>query len=73
MAGAVSLPFYVVGSAAENGGRAVRESSQQVWDSANGPLTVSPETPTAQPAPDVPYDGDRQRPASQDNRSRDNN
>lgn len=74
VAGAVALPFYAVGSATENGGRVIRESSEQVWDSANGPLTISPETPTAQPAPDVPYDGDRQRPSRQDDdRRRDNN
>ena len=65
VAGAVALPFYAVGSATENGGRALRQTSEQVWDSANGPLDISPETPTAQPAPNVPYDrdADRQPPA----------
>lgn len=56
VAGAVALPFVVVGSAAESAGGAVRESGEDVWDSANEPLEVSPETVTAQPAPQVPYD-----------------
>jgi hypothetical protein len=34
----------------------MREGGQAVWDDANGPLEISPETMTAQPAPQVPYD-----------------
>jgi accessory colonization factor AcfC len=44
---------------AESGGAAIRASGQAVWDEANGPLEISPETVTAQPAPKVPYDADK--------------
>lgn len=54
--GVVALPFVVVGTAAESSGAALRDSGQAVWDEANGPLEISPETVTAQPAPQVPYD-----------------
>ena len=56
VAGAVALPLYAVGDITEHTGRFVRQTSGQVWDSANGPLEISPETPVAQPAPNVPYD-----------------
>ncbi|MBW8880911.1 MAG: hypothetical protein JF615_05620 [Asticcacaulis sp.] len=68
IAGAVALPFIVAGTAGESIGGAVRDSGQDVWDAANEPLTVSPETVTAQPAPDVPYDRQNDR---QDNRNDD--
>ncbi|MBP2157504.1 MULTISPECIES: hypothetical protein [Asticcacaulis] len=54
--GVVALPFVAVGTVAESGGAAIRDSGQAVWDEANGPLEISPETVTAQPAPKVPYD-----------------
>lgn len=54
--GVAALPFVVLGTAAESSGAAVRDSGQAVWDSANGPLEISPETVTAQPPPQVPYD-----------------
>lgn len=54
--GTVALPFVALGAATESGGAALRESGQAVWDEANGPLEISPETVTAQPAPQVPYD-----------------
>jgi hypothetical protein len=57
--GVAALPFIVVGTAAESGGAALRGSGQAVWDEANGPLEISPETVTAQPAPQVPYDADK--------------
>ncbi len=59
VAGAVALPFVAVGTVAESTGRAVRQGGEDVWDSANGPLDISPETVTAQPAPQVPYDSRR--------------
>ena len=70
VAGAVALPFVAVGTVAESAGGAVRDSGQAVWDSANGPLAISPETVTAQPAPDVPYDRD-DRSRRDDRRDRD--
>lgn len=57
--GVVALPFVAVGTVAESGGRAVREGGEDAWNAANGPLDISPETVTAQPAPDVPYDAQR--------------
>jgi len=57
--GVVALPFVAVGTVAESGGAAIRDSGQAVWDEANGPLDISPETVTAQPAPQVPYDADK--------------
>ena len=56
VAGAVAVPFVAVGAVAESAGTGIRESGQALWDGANTPLTVSPETVTAQPAPQVPYD-----------------
>ena len=63
--GVVALPFVAVGTVAESGGRAVREGGEGAWNAANGPLDISPETVTAQPAPQVPYNADR------DDRTRD--
>lgn len=59
--GVVALPFVAVGTVAESGGAAIRDSGQAVWDEANGPLQISPETVTAQPAPQVPYDASDRR------------
>lgn len=56
VAGTVALPFIAAGTAAEGAGRAVRQGGEDVWDSANAPLDVSPETVVAQAAPQVPYD-----------------
>ena len=56
VAAAVAAPFVAVGYTSENVGRGMREGGQAVWDDANGPLEISPETMTAQPAPKVPYD-----------------
>jgi hypothetical protein len=53
--GTVALPFIAIGTATESGGAVLRDSGQTVWDDANGPLEISPETVTAQPAPRVPY------------------
>ena len=61
VAGAVALPFIVAGGASEGLGGSVRESGEAVWDDANGPLDISPETLTAQPAPQVPYEAQRRR------------
>ncbi len=55
VAGAVALPFVAIGTVAESAGGAVRDSGEGLWDAANSPLDVSPETVTAQPAPEVPY------------------
>ncbi len=63
--GVVALPFMVAGTVAESSGRAVREGGEDAWNAANGPLEISPETVTAQPAPQVPYDAQR------DDRTRD--
>lgn len=57
--GVVALPFVAVGTVAESGGAAIWDSGQAAFDSANGPLEISPETVTAQPAPRVPYDTDK--------------
>lgn len=59
--GAVALPFVAVGAVIEGSGKVVRQSADAVWDEANGPLKISPETVVAQPAPQVPYDTDRRR------------
>ncbi len=60
VAGTVALPFVAVGSVTESAGRAVRQGGESLWDSANGPLDISPETVVpAQAAPQVPYDADR--------------
>ena len=68
VAGTVALPFIAAGTVAESGGRALREGGESVWDSANGPLDISPETVVpAQPAPQVPYD------ATRDDRRREGN
>ncbi len=55
VAGVVALPFVAAGAVAEGSGHTVREAGQGLWDAANGPLEVSPETVVAQPAPQVPY------------------
>ena len=60
VAGAVAVPFVAVGAVAESAGTGIRESGQALWDGANTPLTISPETVTAQAAPQVPYDAKRQ-------------
>ncbi len=59
VAGAVALPFVAAGVVTESAGNAMRQGGQAVWDDANGPLVISPETVTAQPAPQVPYDRKR--------------
>ena len=61
VAGAVALPFVAAGAIVEGSGRVVRVSADAVWDEANGPLEISPETVVAQPAPQVPYDTGRRR------------
>ncbi|ESQ91377.1 hypothetical protein [Asticcacaulis benevestitus] len=61
VAGAVALPFVAAGAVIEGSGRVVRDSAGAVWDEANGPLEISPETVVAQPAPQVPYDAGRRR------------
>lgn len=63
--GTVALPFVAVGTVTESTGRAIRQGGDAAWDSANSPLDISPETVTAQPAPQVPYDSHK------DNRGRD--
>ncbi len=64
VAGAVAVPFVAVGAVAESAGTGLRESGQALWDGANTPLTVSPETVTAQPAPQVPYNAKPQATAT---------
>ncbi len=56
VAGSVALPIMLAGSTATAGGSAVAELGSDMWQSANAPLEVSPETIVAQPAPQVPYD-----------------
>jgi len=59
--GVVALPFVAVGTVTESSGAAIRDSGQAVWDEANGPLQISPDTVAAQPAPQVPYDASDRR------------
>lgn len=54
--GAVALPVAAVGILAESAGKALHQGGKAMWDSANGPLEITPQTLTAQPAPRVPYD-----------------
>ena len=60
VAGAMAVPFVAVGTVAESAGTGIRESGQALWEGANTPLTVSPETVTAQAAPQVPYNAEPQ-------------
>lgn len=69
--GAVALPVAAVGMVVEGTGKALHYGSKAMWDSAQRPLEITPQTVTAQPAPQVPYDrAPRQTspvsPASQD-------
>ncbi|WP_298333119.1 hypothetical protein [Asticcacaulis sp.] len=59
VAGSAALPFVAVGASAESTGAALRDSGEAVWDEANKPLTVSPETVVAQDAPDVPREAEK--------------
>jgi len=54
--GAVALPVAAVGIVVEGTGKVLHQGGKAMWDSANGPLEITPETVTAQPAPQVPYD-----------------
>ena len=54
--GAVALPVAAVGILAEGAGKALHQGGMAMWQSANGPLEITPQTLTAQPAPNVPYD-----------------
>lgn len=54
--GAVALPIAAVGIVAEGAGKALHQGGKAMWESANGPLEITPQTLTAQPAPHVPYD-----------------
>jgi hypothetical protein len=54
--GAVALPIAAVGIVAEGAGKALHQGGKAMWESANGPLEITPQTLTAQPTPQVPYD-----------------
>ncbi|WAC46870.1 hypothetical protein OVA03_09080 [Asticcacaulis sp. SL142] len=58
--GVVAIPVVIAGSAAESTGMVARSSGEALWEAANTPLEVSPETVVAQPAPQVPYDAKTQ-------------
>lgn len=59
VAGSAALPFVAVGASTESTGAAIRDSGEAVWDEANKPLTVSPETVVAQDAPKVPNEAEK--------------
>jgi hypothetical protein len=61
--GSIAAPLIVVGSIAAVGGSTVAEAGSDLWQSANEPLEVSPETRVGQPVPQVPYDTQKAAPA----------
>lgn len=61
--GSIAAPLIVVGSLAAAGGSAVADAGSDLWQSANEPLEVSPETLIGQPVPQVPYDTQAPAPA----------
>lgn len=65
--GVAAAPFIAAGTITEGAGRAMRQGGEAMWDSANGPLEISPETVVADPAPQVPYD-DRDDSRTRDDR-----
>jgi|GEM_PF-1498541 len=65
VAGSAALPFIAAGASAESTGAAIRDSGEAVWDEANAPLKVSPETVVAQDAPQVPAKTPNEAPAPQ--------
>jgi uncharacterized membrane protein len=61
--GSIAAPLIVVGSIAAVGGSAVADAGNDMWQSANAPLEVSPETLVGQPVPQVPYEAPKTAPA----------
>ncbi len=61
--GSIAAPLVVVGSVAAVGGSAIADAGSDLWQSANTPLEVSPETLVGQPVPQVPYDTQKASPA----------
>ena len=67
--GAVALPVAAAGVVMEGAGKAPHQGGKAMWDSANGPLEITPETVAAQPAPQVPYDRPADAPADAPSRA----
>lgn len=61
--GSVAAPLIAIGSIAAVGGSAVAEVGSDLWQSANDPLEISPETLVGQPVPQVPYETPKTTPA----------
>ena len=61
--GSIAAPLIVVGSVAAVGGSAVVDAGSDMWQSANAPLEVSPETVAGRPVPQVPYEAPKNSPA----------
>ena len=60
--GSIAAPLMLAGSVAAVGGSAVAEAGSDLWQSANAPLEVSPETLIGQPVPQVPYEAPKTTP-----------
>lgn len=60
--GSIAAPLVVIGSVAAVGGSAVADAGSDMWQSANEPLEVSPETLVGQPVPQVPYEAPKTQP-----------
>ena len=61
--GSIAAPLIVVGSIAAVGWSSVANAGSDLWQSANAPLEVSPETLVGQPVPQVPYEAPKTAPA----------
>jgi hypothetical protein len=57
--GAVAVPLAAVGAVTAGAGQAALEISEELWEGANAPLTVSDEVLTAVPAPVLTQTGER--------------
>jgi hypothetical protein len=62
--GSIAAPLIVVGSVVAVGGSVVADAGSDMWQSANAPLEVSPETLVGQPVPQVPYEAPKTAPAN---------
>jgi len=60
--GSIAAPLVVIGSVAAVGGSAVADAGSDMWQSANEPLEVSPETLVGQPVPQVPNEAPKTQP-----------